>query len=238
MEIREYSDVTAKGRNLYAFINAVRQSDIRCGEQHCKGGTFRCRILRADERALQTLADSQNITLRFNRRRSLLGIFQRYRLRFGILIGVILGGCIIFYQSNVVQSIEITGNQKVYESVIRSVLEQEGIRQGVWIPDIDMTHCERAVRAVIPDIAWCGIRHTGNHGDNPKHTYAQRTHPLQYRCCGGCENHRCPCLQRTLAAAHRRWCRKGGYDRQRCISGSVRHNDLSPRHCFCHRHLH
>lgn len=163
MEIREYSDVTAKGRNLYAFINAVRQSDIRCGEQHCKGGTFRCRILRADERALQTLADSQNITLRFNRRRSLLGIFQRYRLRFGILIGVILGGCIIFYQSNVVQSIEITGNQKVYESVIRSVLEQEGIRQGVWIPDIDMTHCERAVRAVIPDIAWCGIRHTGNH---------------------------------------------------------------------------
>lgn len=163
MKIREYCDVSAKGRNPYPFINAIRQSDILCGEQHCKGEEFRCRILWSDAETLRRLAEEFHIEVHFQKKRSLIGMFRRYRLRFGILVGVLIGAGLIFYQSNIVETIEIQGNQAVYESVILSVLEQEGLHRGVWIPDIDLTHCERSVRAVIPEIAWCGIRIKGNH---------------------------------------------------------------------------
>lgn len=163
MKIREYCDVSAKGRNPYPFINAIRQSDILCSEQYCSGEEFRCRILRSDIAALQGLAAQFRMELEFRERRSLFGFLRKYRLRFGLLAGLLIGTCLIFYQSNVVETIEIQGNQTVYESVILSVLEQEGLEQGVWIPDIDISHCEQAVRAVLPEVAWCGIRLRGSH---------------------------------------------------------------------------
>ena len=46
--------------------------------------------------------------------------------------------------------------------MILSILEEEGVHRGVWIPDMDMLHLERRLRAAVPDLAWVGIRHTGN----------------------------------------------------------------------------
>lgn len=162
MKIREYCDVSAKGRNPYPFINAIRQSAIICGNQHCEGEVFRCRILQSDCEELKKLAADYHMELILHKKRSVIGFIRKYSLRLGILAGILIGTGLIFYESNIVETIEIQGNEGVYSSVILGVLENEGIAKGTWIPDIDMTHCERRVRASIPEIAWCGIRHTGN----------------------------------------------------------------------------
>lgn len=162
MELKDYCNITAEGKNLYLFINAIRQSAVICIEQHCIHNTFYCRVRHTDLDEVQHLADTCGITIKIEKKKSVQSFFRHYRLRFGITAGILLGACIIFWQSNVVETIEIQGNSTVSQATILNVLENEGVSRGTWIANIDMTHCERTVRSVIPDIAWCGIRHTGN----------------------------------------------------------------------------
>ncbi len=162
LHIRERCDITAVGGRLYPFINAIRQSDIICTHQHCRGDVFYCRIYKADSAELQALAASCGVTLESHPCRTLFGRIRPYRLRLGLAVGALLCLGIIFCYSNMVSTIDIMGNSTVSDSVILAVLERCGITQGTWIPEIDYHDCERRLRMYVPDIAWASIRHTGS----------------------------------------------------------------------------
>ena len=87
---------------------------------------------------------------------------KKYRFRFGIPAGILMSIGILFYYSNVVTVIEIEGNESVPESIILSQLEQDGLKLGAWIADLDTANCETNLRIKIPEIAWAGIRNYGN----------------------------------------------------------------------------
>lgn len=161
-EIREMYQITASGSRLYPFINAIRQSGIICMAQYCRGDHFFCRIYARDLRRLQEIADDFGIRLERTAQRSLIGWLRRYRLRFGIPLGILLCAGILFYFSNVVATIEIRGNSAVSDSVILAVLARDGIAEGTWIGDIDFTSSERHLRAAVEEIAWVAMRNTGN----------------------------------------------------------------------------
>ncbi len=69
---------------------------------------------------------------------------------------------LLFYGSNLVMTIEVIGNESTTEDEILAVLEAHGICRGSWIPSIDFTQCEHALRSEVEELAWVGIRHTGN----------------------------------------------------------------------------
>ena len=162
LKIHEFCDVQAEGRNPYPFINAIRHSTISCTGQYCKGTVFFCRIARKNLKELEQLAETYHMHLTVQEMPSFIGKLKKYRFRFGIPIGLLCSIMIIFYYSNTVAVIEIQGAETVQESVILSMLEQEGVAQGTWITDIDMTHCETLLRVNIPEVAWAGMRNTGN----------------------------------------------------------------------------
>ena len=162
MKIREFCDIQAEGRNLYPFVNAVRNSMIACGNQYCKSNIFYCRIAKKDLSELKELAKMHHMKLTVNYQPSLLGKLKKYKFRFGILLGILLSIAVIFYYSNTVAVIEIQGAETVKESVILALLAQEGVTTGTWMTDIDMNHCETLLRLKIPEVAWAGIRNTGN----------------------------------------------------------------------------
>ncbi len=162
LQIRTMYDVTAVGGRLYPFINEIRRSEIVCIAQYCQNDAFFCRIYGRDLDAFQRLAAGCGVELSMREHPSLFKILRRYRLRLGIPIGVLLCCGIIFYFSNIVATIDILGNNMVSDSVILAVLEQSGVSEGTWMTDIDFTRTERRLRAAVPDIAWVGIRHTGN----------------------------------------------------------------------------
>lgn len=162
MQIHEFCEIQAEGRNPYPFINAIRKSSVSCTDQYCKGNLFYFRIARKDLPELEQLAETYHMRLTVQEIPSLIGRLKKYRFRFGIPMGVILGMLIVFYYSNTVAVIEIQGAETVQDSVILSLLEQEGVRQGTWMTDIDMSHCETLLRVKIPEIAWAGMRNTGN----------------------------------------------------------------------------
>ncbi len=162
MQIREYCEVQAEGRNPYPFINAIRNSPAICGNQYCRKNIFCFRILKQDLPLIEELAAQHHMTLTVQTLPSLSGKIRKYRFRFGILFGILLSAALIFYYSNTVAVIEIQGTETVKDSVILSLLAEEGISQGTWMTDIDRNYCETMLRIQIPEVAWAGIRNTGN----------------------------------------------------------------------------
>ena len=163
LTLREYCCVRASGRSPYPLINAIRNSSISCMEQSCKGEVFSCQILKSDLPQFQKLAEFHHMHLEIQEQeRALFRKLKRYRFRFGIPLGMILSAGILFYYSNTVTNIEIQGNSVVQDSVILAMLEEQNVRPGTWITEIDMNHCETLLRIQIPEISWAGIRHHGS----------------------------------------------------------------------------
>ncbi len=162
MRIRSYNEIQARGTRLYAFINAVRQSDMICLAQQCSGEEFRCRIRQRDLPTFQQLADRYGMSLESHTIPSLQGKLRRFRLRIGIPLGLLAAILVIFYCSNIVAVIDIQGAETVSEGAILAMLESEGVTRGSWIAGIDFKRCEQMLRMHVPGVAWAGVRHTGN----------------------------------------------------------------------------
>lgn len=179
--IRERLQISAKGGKLYPFINAIRQSDIICTDQHCKGEILHCRIYRKDLQKLCELAEHFGVSLQYKPVSSLFGKIRRYRLRIGLPLGGLLLFGILFLYSNTVTAIEIKGNERVSASIIESVLKREGLTLGTWITGIDYEDCERKLRLYVPDLAWAAIHHEGSRIVVEVHEATPKTEMLHER---------------------------------------------------------
>lgn len=153
---------TASGGRLYSFLNAMHQENIGCRAQRCVGEYYQFRFDARFRSQVESLAKDFGITLTLTERRTLRQFLRRYRLRFGIPLGILLMGGFLFYTSNIVITTEIIGNETATDSEIYAILAEQGVTRGSWIPSIDFSACEHALRAGVEELAWVGMRHTGN----------------------------------------------------------------------------
>ena len=154
--------VQAKGGSLYKFINKLREEGIFCKEQNIKEDTLYFTAKRSSRRELICIADELGIELTLREEPSLMGFICKYRKRFGIPIGLILGSWLLIYCSNTVMVIDIEGNKAVSDKEILASLEECSVKRGAFIGDIDFYKSELYVRSCFDEIAWIGMRHTGN----------------------------------------------------------------------------
>ncbi len=160
--IRGWVKVTAKGGALYRFINAIRSSGIICRRQQCKGDMLCFILRRCDREKAEILAEEYGVTLEMQVQPSLPAWLFRYRLRIGIPIGMILGAALLIYTSNVVMVIEFQGNRNVTDKELLAALEDCDVERGTFIGDVDFYRSELYLRHCFDEIAWVGMRHTGN----------------------------------------------------------------------------
>ena len=161
-QLRGCVRINAEGKNLYRFINRIHSGGICCFGQYCRKDVFYCEIYRSDLKKLEKLAQECSVTIKSAEYETLSAKLIRYRLRIGVIVGVILvliGG---FYFSNVVMSIEVEGNTTVSDEVVLSALSQLGIDRGAYIGGIDFHLCENKLRLMVDDISWAGVHRTGN----------------------------------------------------------------------------
>lgn len=95
------------------------------------------------------------------RKRGLFYHLEKYRHRFGFVIGAAVSALMVFYLSNIVMRIEITGNETVSDSEIMTLLEQSGIDYGAFLPSVDLRRAEKQVLTSSDKLAWVGIKRTG-----------------------------------------------------------------------------
>lgn len=162
MKMKRSMRINAKGKQLNRFINAIHQHRIDCRGQFCRGEVFYFDIYRRDLSEVRDIAKNCGIELKTAEYDSLSARLFRYRKRLGLLVGVLLAFTAALYFSQVVVTIEIEGNSVVSDEVILSALEELNIKAGTPVCKINIPYCENKLRLMIDDVAWAGIRHTGN----------------------------------------------------------------------------
>lgn len=152
----------AKGSGLYKFINKLRDEGVYCKDQKICEDTFYFKAKRSKRKIIRLIAEKYGIELVLTEKPSLAGFISKYKKRFGVPLGLILGASLLVYCSNVVMVIEIQGNKSISDKEILSALEECSVYRGVFIGDIDLGRSEIHVRSCFDNIAWIGMRHTGN----------------------------------------------------------------------------
>lgn len=152
----------ASGTKLYSFINAVRESNIICMSQNCKSGVYSGKIYSYHLKKLNQLAELYDIDIDTKNKHGAIFKLKKYKYRIGIPIGALLAFGFIFYMSNIILTIEVTGNSSVTSQQIIRTLNDIGICKGGFIPDIDFAMCEKKLKVSIDELSWVGIRHSGN----------------------------------------------------------------------------
>lgn len=161
MKLRGKIIFRARGTKLYKFINAVREQKIYCHNQTVKNEEYYGQIKADDIERLRELAEEYKIELFIEKREGIRFLAVRYKKRYGFIAGGILLVCMLVFFSNTVSTIEIEGNHRLSQMQVLAALDEAGIKNGTFIPEIDFAMCEQQITEKLKDISWVSIRHTG-----------------------------------------------------------------------------
>lgn len=88
-------------------------------------------------------------------------VLNKYKKRKVFLVALLIIVAIIFTLSNFVWNIEIRGNEKVSKEELITLLEENGLKIGVFKPKVDSKKVIQAIRLQRNDLAWVGIEMVG-----------------------------------------------------------------------------
>ena len=162
MKMKRHLKINVKGKGLYKFINVLHDSGASCRQQYCKGDIFRGDILHRDLKTVSALAEECGVELKAAEYESLGAKFFLYRKRLGLLLGGAAAAAAVLWSSQTIAVIDIQGNSAVSDEVILSALDELDVREGAFLPLTDLRSCEEKLPFLVEDIAWAGIRRSGN----------------------------------------------------------------------------
>ena len=82
---------------------------------------------------------------------------SRYRLRLGIVVGIVIFLSVLTILSNFVWSIEIVGLENLERQEVLEILDDLGLRVGSYIPSIDVRKMKQRFLLASDEVAWVGI---------------------------------------------------------------------------------
>ena len=87
---------------------------------------------------------------------------KRLLHRPGLIIGLLMIMLTVIYLKNIVMRFDIINDDEKIRSDIMNVLDEQGVKVGSYIPDIDLVVVERALKQKVEGISWAGITRKGN----------------------------------------------------------------------------
>ena len=120
---------------------------FRIGERYVEDLCRRCR--------------TQNIPIRLGEMKGLPAHYQKYKNRWGILLGAILFTAITVLSCSVVWEVNVTGNEKLEDAQIIHMLEEYGFGVGTFIGKIDFDVLQNEFLMTTDEIAWLSVNMVG-----------------------------------------------------------------------------
>ncbi|MGN1417048.1 MAG: sporulation protein YqfD [Oscillospiraceae bacterium] len=163
-QITGYAKIRADspdGTDKTALLADRLAQHIKFKGLHTSKGSLYVTVRKSDEKYASELAESVGMTVSAVSRHGMGYFFQRYSKRVGILIGAVIAFIIILLLSNIVLSIEISGNETITDDEIMTMLSDTGITYGSFIPSINFRKAEKELLISSDKIAWAAIRRSG-----------------------------------------------------------------------------
>lgn len=151
----------AEGMDLEKFINILREHTIICYDLSVVKGCLYGNIYRKDLKILKEIADKNQTSISIVDRKGAIFKAIPYKRRYGIVAGIIISLLIITLLSNTIIKIEYQGLIDIPEEDVCSLLNDNGLCIGKFIPALNYKSIERNVLISDDRIAWIGIRNIG-----------------------------------------------------------------------------
>lgn len=87
--------------------------------------------------------------------------WEKYRERWGIAAGALLFAGIVWWSGSVVWAVEITGNERVSDAEIRTLLSEHGFKEGTHFGDMDFDVFQNDVLLSTDQLSWIAVNMLG-----------------------------------------------------------------------------
>ncbi len=144
------------------FMNLAARGNIILWQVKNRKGSFQARVAKSQYRELRRPAQKAGMRLRVKKRKGFPFFMRRYRQRLGLLVGIALFFVTIWFLSLHVWVINVSGNEKITEEQVISVMEEIGIRPGVRASGLDAELLEQAAMVKLKEVSWMAINFQGS----------------------------------------------------------------------------
>lgn len=160
---RGYLTITVTGRFCERFINVCTAHDILLWDiVKVSPCSIRCKISVSDFRRLLPLVHKTGVHIHINIKHGFPFFLKRHKKRKIALLGVFVFLVAVTVFNQFVWDIDVTGNYKVPDDTIISVLKESGLKIGMPISKIDQQKLKTEALIKIPELAWLWVDKRGS----------------------------------------------------------------------------
>ena len=163
MYFKGFLTITVSGRFCERFINLCTSRGILLWDLvRISDCAIRCRISAPNFKRISEIISDTNVAVHVNIKHGLPFFIKKHKKRKIALFGCFIFVVLIIVSNLFVWKIEITGNKKIPEKKIISVLNETGLKQGMLRAKIDPHAIQRDTLLKIPELAWLWVYHNGS----------------------------------------------------------------------------
>lgn len=161
--ITGYVTVQVKGVKPELFFQKCIEQNIiiwnieKKSEMICSGN-----IKLQDVASLRRLKRGTHYKLSFTNKHGYPFLMKKFTRKKEFLIGLVLSVLLVFFLSNIIWEVKVTGVPKEIEEKISDQLTEYGIHQGAWSLSIDSpSEIQQNLISDIPELLWVGVQQKG-----------------------------------------------------------------------------
>ena len=153
--------VSTPAANAPKLLNLLMKYEIEYSSPTLKNSLLYLECTKSDYLKLKEICENRNIQINEEKTSGIPKIFEKYKMRPGLLVGVALTLVMTAYALNVVWRIDVSGNESISSGEIEALLGESGFSVGSYIPTADLTLIENNLMQKNPDIAWISVNING-----------------------------------------------------------------------------
>lgn len=112
-------------------------------------------------RKLKKEAHARGFEFEVKKMQGIPSILERYKHRYGILLGVTMACALVFLSQQFVWDIDVVGNEKITSSEVREILNRYDFSVGSYIPSVNTDKIENKLLIDSENISWISINIIG-----------------------------------------------------------------------------
>ncbi len=161
--LKGYLTITVTGRFCERFINVCAAKNILLWDiKRISAHSIRCKISVPAFRKLPTITFHTGVRVHINIKHGFPFFLKRYKRRKIALFGAFIFLLLVIGANQFVWQIDITGNYKIPEEKILSVLKDSGLKVGALRRNIDPAELKKNALLSIPELAWLWVDAKGS----------------------------------------------------------------------------
>ena len=159
--LKGYVKFEAKGKFPERFLNLTARYGVNIWDAvPCENG-LKASMSIFDYRNVRKIARKSKVVTKIYEKHGIPFFVHKYRFRFGLIIGAILGTVILLVLNNFIWAVNVSGEKNLSDFYVKEVLKENGISVGVYKNNLNVQSVERNTTMKIKDIGWMSINIIG-----------------------------------------------------------------------------